>query len=55
MEEEHGFLGKEDLPADAALSAQLVKGQDIRRIIGKGKFLFRRSIVKEVEYLQVGS
>lgn len=37
LEEEHGFLAKDDLLEDMALSEQLVKSQDIRRVIGKGE------------------
>ncbi|CBJ31572.1 conserved unknown protein [Ectocarpus siliculosus] len=36
MEEVDGFLGKDDVPEDAALSAQLVKTQDQTNIISEG-------------------
>lgn len=40
MEEVDGFLAKEDIPEDAALSAQLVKTQDQTNIISQGKLDF---------------
>lgn len=39
LEEVDGFLAKEDVPEDAALSEQLVKTQDQTNIISKGKKL----------------
>lgn len=37
MEEVDGFLGREDIPDNAALSEQLVKTQDQTNIISEGE------------------